>query len=85
MDFPWFPSWTHFITHLFYQVERGVNSPKLYTAGTNIGLSKGRNANLQKQGNNKFANAVTDVTAARENSLVALVKPLYSMCCKTLD
>ena len=35
-----------------------VNSPNHYTTGTSIGLNKGINTNLQKQGNNQFANDV---------------------------
>ena len=41
-----------------------VNLPNHYTACTSIGLRKGLKANLQHQGNNQFANAVTAVTAA---------------------
>ena len=59
-----------------------VNSPNHYTTGTSIGIIKGLNANLQQRGNNQFDNAVTAVTAAMENLLVALAKPLCPMCCK---
>ena len=62
-----------------------VNSLNLYTTGTSIGLSKGLNANLHQRGNNQFANAVTTITAARANLLVALAKPLYPMSCKPVD
>ena len=33
-----------------------VNSPNHYNTGTSIGLRKGLNTNLQKQGNNQLAN-----------------------------
>ena len=62
-----------------------VNSLDRYTTGTSIGLSKGLNANLQQRGNKQFANAVTAVTAAVENTLAALTKPLYLMSCKPVD
>ena len=62
-----------------------VNSPNCYTTCTSIGLSKGPTANLQQRGNNHFATAVTPITAARENPLVPLTKPLYPMICKPVD
>ena len=62
-----------------------VNSPNRYATGTSIGLSKGINANLQQRGNNQFDNAVTAVTAAVANPLVAFAKPLYPMDCKPVD
>ena len=58
-----------------------VNEPNLYTTGTSIGLSKGLDSNLQQQGNNRFANAVT---ATLEKPLAASAKPLYPICSKPL-